>query len=171
MTRDDHGSPARTRDEEFCEPLRLIRKFFPESKARVTDFENLSVWDFLAAMEFVGLAVDFSYEPFGIPPGHRGDFAAKVDDRWNNEEVYRIVLEHTEFAPSGRVVILRGDRRASSNYIVCDSRAAASRLAELDGRLLSAGDDWLFVYESGEAFVIDHDNRLYWARSRGRDRA
>ena len=44
-------------------------------------------------------------------------------------------------------------------------------VAELDGRLLSAGDDWLFVYESGEAFVIDHDNRLYWARSRGRGRA
>ncbi|MEL6342163.1 MAG: hypothetical protein AAFV53_03460 [Myxococcota bacterium] len=133
----------------------------------MTQRDELCVGAMINAMFFVNIARDYSCEAFGIPPGFRGTLASKIwSENSSNVDLFKIFLEHTSFLPSGRMVFVFSGFW-DPTHLICHTRTASQRLKELedDGIYLDSAEDCLFVFESGEAIVSDHDNRLFWARS------
>lgn len=162
---------------EIVETRRLIRKFFPESCATVHLDRPMGVYDLVTAMSWAIHFEDFSCEPapyLESPP----DLGLK--DRggvWGDDEsIYERLLKHTGFLPAGRVVIIPDDCCTwGRTPIVCHSRTAIERVREFsetysgDSQCKQFFDnisDIMFVYESGEAMVLDHDQRFFWAKSK-----
>jgi hypothetical protein len=75
--------------------------------------------------------------------------------------------------PQGRVVVvpdaLNVNTISRENCLpfVCLAQTLPIRLSEpRSSDLFNNCHDSLLVYESGEAIAIDHDERLFWARSK-----
>ncbi|MEM8670482.1 MAG: hypothetical protein AAGG48_23350 [Planctomycetota bacterium] len=164
-------------DPDLVETRRLIRKFFPESRATVHLDRPMGVYDLVTAMSWARHFQDFSCErvPYLDSPPDLG-----LKDRggvWDDDDsIYERLLDHTGFSPSGRVVIIPDDHCTWGRMpIVCLSRTAIDRVREFSATY--SGDskcklffdnisDIIFVYESGEAIVLDHDQRFFWAKSK-----
>ncbi|WP_166832111.1 hypothetical protein [Thalassoroseus pseudoceratinae] len=180
---DDRRSPTERvlldwNTPEVAETRRLIRKFFPESRATVHLDRPMGVYDLVTAMSWAtDYFADFSCEPnpyLEAPPD------LGLEDRggvWDDDDsIYKRLLEHTGFSPTGRVVIIPDDYCTFDRTpIVCHSRTAIQRVREFSATY--SGDskckcffdnlsDIIFVYESGEAMVLDHDQRFFWAKSK-----
>lgn len=157
-------------DPEFLEAVRLAQKFFPESKGYISNKTGLDWEAFCLAMVTADYHGDYSCDLFQTPPGPDLGLARKGGLEGNDEDVYQRLLEHTGISPQGRAVIVF-DAIGSSDWhhgglppIVCHSRTIPERLAEQP--CFHQNNNVIFIYESGEAILIDHDNRVYWARSR-----
>ncbi|WP_445362227.1 hypothetical protein ACJJIQ_13980 [Microbulbifer sp. ANSA003] len=155
-------------DPQFIEAIRLIRKFFPESKGHVYQGKPLSIESLVASMRMVDYKMDFSGDPYGVPEGPDLGFNKSGGFEGADDKIYSRILRHIELSPTGRVVIVPDavvQSKEDAPPFVCHSDSAPSRLREIDN-IFSNGNDSLFIYESGEAFAVDHDNRLFWAKSK-----
>jgi len=158
-------------DPEFLEAVRLARKFFPESKGYISDQTGMD-WDsFLGAMLAAEYQADHSCDSFPAPSSPDLGLANKGGLSGDEAEVYQRLLEHTGFSPQGRAVIvfdaigLTGWSLEECLPIVCLSSTMPERLR--DQNCFEQGHrDMIFIYESGEAILIDHDDRVHWAKSR-----
>jgi len=161
-------------DPEFVEALRLTLKFFPEA-SRYLSLETGLQWDlFSCAMGDAEYWHDSSCEENPYSPEDRcGDFIKTGGFYDDNEVVYERLLKHVDFHPEGRAVVIpdalgtRGSSMDDCRPFVCHSRTVSSRLQE-HPPIFSWGNDVIFVFESGEAILVDHDNRVTWAKSRVR---
>ncbi|MEN7552006.1 hypothetical protein AAG747_29090 [Rapidithrix thailandica] len=162
--------------DAFEEALRLIHKFFPESRSVFSKERGMDIYNFVAAMKFCDCKLDVSCDPFGIPS--KPDLGLNKKGGFNGEYdiIFERLLNHANFLPSGRCVIIPDtiNENAWSKHpvipIVCDWKMAGQRIKELEsGDLFRATSfDSLFVFESGEAMGVDHDNRFFWAKSKKR---
>lgn len=164
---------------QTTEARRLIRKFFPESEATIRLGEPLGVYDLVTAMSWGNAYhADYSCEqnPFLENPPDLG--LAKLGGVWDEDDkIYLRLLDHTCFTPSGRVVIFPDTFPSEGREpFVCHSRKALERIQEFKNNpqlkiphFFDNCSDILFVYESGEAMELDHDQRFYWAKSKLRN--
>lgn len=154
-------------DPQFIEAIRLIRKFFPECKGYIEEENPLSIEVITLAMRVVGCKTDFSEDPFSVNGDPNLGFREAGGFEGTDDEIYNRILKHTGISPIGRVVIVPDavTQSIENNLpFVCHSDSAPSRLSEIDN-VFNNNNDSLFVYESGEVFAVNHDNRLFWAKS------
>ena len=157
-------------DPEFIEATRLALKFFPESRGFISLNTGLDWNAFLGAMMAADYNSDYSCYPFrdSTDPDHglasRGGLDGDADD------VYLRLLDHTSLMPNGRAIVVL-DAIGSSEHsteecppFVSHSRTVPDRLKETE--CFGKSRDTIFIFESGSAILIDHDDRLHWARSR-----
>ena len=149
----------------------MVNKFFPESKGYVSKETGLDFGNFILAMKLGNFNCDYSCEVYGIPPGpdlglaHKGGFDGEYGT------VYLRLLEHANFHPEGRCIIVPdvlgfnyGSHTLEKPFI-CDQKMVGVRLEELDN-FFDESCDILIVFESGEALAIDHDHRFFWSKSK-----
>lgn len=155
---------------EPVELLRLVQTFFPEAKPYLQSGLGLE-WDgFLGAMKLADYAADYSCDPFREPGSPDFGLARIGGFEGDDAAVYRRLLSHARLAPSGRVVVIpeglttNGGMSATCQPFVCAAESASDRLREHPclGRAL----EMIFIFESGEALLVDHDYRVHWARSK-----
>lgn len=159
---------------EFVEAIRLTRDFFPEAKPYIS-LEQGFHWDNLwQALLDADAMTDFSCE-FGC---HQPEEHALVHKLYrpevvSDDEIYAVLLEHTGFSPTGRVVVIPdaswrpGFTPQVRFPFVCSSQTVATRLREYDD-LFFQGNDTAFIFESGEVFLLNHDEKFIWAKSKRR---
>lgn len=157
-------------DPAFIEAARLAKKFFPESKAFIQENVGLA-WDaFLGAMRVADYWADYSCDPFRQPSDPDLGLAHKGGLEGDDAAVYVRLLSHAEMAPSGRAVVVldaigaQGWSLEECPPFICDSRMVAERLREVV--CFGQSRDIIFAFESGEALLVDHDERVHWARSK-----
>lgn len=158
----------RWNDSEFLQAIRLIRKFFPESKSFIREDKPLSNESLVAAMSIAELKMDFSCDDYGIPEGPDLGFRQFGGFEGSDVEIYQRILKHTGFLPKGRVVFVPDCvewSKEDKSPFVCHVDTLPIRIGELEYLFYDCNDS-AFVYESGEAVVVDHDNRLFWAKSK-----
>ncbi len=166
-----NGNDGQWNAPEVMEALRLINKFFPESKGFLTNETGIGIWNFISAMKLAEFGADFSCEPYGVPPGPDLGLSQKGGLDGDVKAVFARLLDHAGFSPSGRCVIIpdalgyKGWSQENLKPIVCHHKMAAQRIDELEFCLFDHSHDSLFIFESGEALAVDHDNRVYWAKS------
>ncbi|MBB6050173.1 hypothetical protein [Armatimonas rosea] len=159
---------------EFIEAIRLTRDFFPEAKPYISLERGLH-WDHLwQALLDAGARMDFSCDSGCHRPGeHALVHKLHRPEVVSDDEIYRVLLEHTGFSPTGRVVVIPdaswrpGFVPSARLPFVCSSQTVATRLHEYDD-LFFQGNDTVFVFESGEAFLLNHDEKFIWAKSKQR---
>jgi len=158
---------------EFLEAMRLIHKFFPESQRFISEKTGLD-WDvFGGAMMAADYHSDHSCYPFRDPDSPDLGLASKGGLSGDDAEIYLRLLAHSGFAPIDRVVVVPdafglGSSTDECPPFVCHSKTVAARLRETQSFSLGTRDT-LFVFESGEAILIDHDERVHWSKSRLRN--
>ncbi|MEM7557835.1 MAG: hypothetical protein AAF394_01805 [Planctomycetota bacterium] len=166
---------------DLYETRRLIRKFFPESRATVHLDRTTRVDDLVTAMSWTTYFEDFSCEgaPYLRSPPDLG--LRNRGGVWDDDDagIYQRLLAHTAFSPSGRVLMMPDDTGTSGRTpVVCHSTVATDRIREFpdsysgDSQCKQFFDnisDIIFVFESGEAMVLDHDQRFFWAKSKLRN--
>ena len=89
-------------------------------------------------------------------------------------EILDRLIKYTETKPKGRVVIVPDCVTSSMEDrkpFVCHSNSLIQRIKEFDEDpdglyIFDGSSDIIIVFESGEAFVIDHDQRFYWSKAR-----
>ena len=80
-------------------------------------------------------------------------------------------IADTNFAPVGRTVVVPdimgkgGWTTEKVSPFVCAFETVGQRIQEFGFFFFEASRDKLFVFESGELILIDHDNRIFWAKS------
>lgn len=161
-------------DPEVLEVTRLVLKFFPEARAYFQSNDAI-LWElFCGAMQTATFAMDDSCDPYSRSADPIRRFADTRGFDGDDEDIYLRLLAHTGINPKGRAVVMPDAIGASSwshdipRPFVCHSRTVPERLREI--RVFGSGNNTLFVFESGEAILVDHDDRIYWARSRMRRR-
>ena len=159
-------------DPEFQEAIRLIHKFFPEAKNWISAEVGLD-WDaFLGAMQSADYTADYSCYPFRNPTDPDRGLAEQGGLDGRQSEVYLRLLKQAGWNPRGRVVVVpdalgrTGWSLEACPPFICTSERVPERLGEIE--FFHKSRDAMFVFESGEALLIDHDNRVHWARSRMR---
>lgn len=157
-------------DPEFLEALRLIQKFFPESKSWLTEDVGLD-WDsFVGAMQAADYAADYSCDAFRQPSAPVLGLSEQGGLQGRASEVFQRLLLHTGMKPAGRAVVVpdaighTGWSREECLPFICAAQTIPERLDEIT--FFGQSRDSLFVFESGEALLIDHHERVHWARSR-----
>ena len=160
--------------DAFAEAVRLIHKFFPESRSVFSVENGIELYRFIDAMAFCGSKSGFSYNRWRTPPRRDLGLDKKGGFYGEHDHVLDRLLQHAGFSPRGRVVIIpdiyseRGWLNCPETPFVCDHKMAGQRLVEADPKDLfdATSYDSLFVFESGEALAIDRDNRFFWAKSK-----
>lgn len=162
--------------QKYQEALRLIHKFFPESKAGFSEDYGMGIHHFLQSSHFCDWKEDFSCDPFSTPPLPNVGLLKKGGFEGKYDIVFNRLLQHANFHPNGRCICIPdtidkgGWENSSTPPIICNWETMGERLSELeDTELFDASSfDTLFVFESGEAMIIDHDNRFFWGCSKMR---
>jgi hypothetical protein len=161
-------------DPEFLEATRLVLKFFPEARGFLQMEDGIDCDRFLGAMMTAIYEADYSCFPFRGSADPNGGLAVAGGFDGGDAEIYLRLLAHTKIEPKGRAVVIPDAIGANSwsheerRPFVCHSRAVPERLREI--QVFDGCSDSLFVFESSEAILVDHDDRIYWARSRMRSR-
>lgn len=157
-------------DPEFVEALRLALKFFPESQSFLTSETGLD-WDaFLGAMMVGNYSADYSCYPSREPSDPDFGFAAHGGFDRDDDVVYRDLLNHAGITPSGRAIVVldaigqTGQSTEDCPPFICHSRVVPERLTEIP--CFGQCRDVIFIFESGEALSVDHDDRIHWSTSR-----
>ena len=158
---------------EFMEALRLIRQFFPEAKATLQSHTGVDFYAFLQAMQYTSLKQDSSCNVFRHSIEPVGQWANLGGFAGTDAEIYARLLAYTGFKPQGRVVVVpdalntRTVSRENNLPFVCRAQTLSMRLSEVSSNtIFGNAHESLLVYESGEAIAIDHDDRLFWAKSK-----
>lgn len=157
-------------DVAFAEAERLVRKFFPESQAFLHTGVGLHWEAILGAMMAADYKADHSCDPFRSADAPNLGLAEKGGVEGNDSDVYRRLLEHTQLQPTGRAVVIPDGIGATGWSdeqclpFVCDAACVPERLDEES--CSDPSRDTIFVYESGEALMVDHDQRIHWARTK-----
>lgn len=157
-------------DPEFCEALHLARSFFPESQAFLQPNVGVDWEAFLGAMQLADYAVDHSCDPARPEDTPDLGLAKRGGLNGNGREIYQRLLQHSGLLPRGRAVVIPDAIGASSwstetcPPFVCDADAVAHRISETP--FFGRNRNSLFIYESGAALLVDHDDRVHWSRSR-----
>lgn len=156
-------------DPAFVETARLVRKFFPESTAYIPNNVGLD-WDlFLGAMMTANYAADYSCYAFRNPTNPDLGLAQSGGLEGEEDVVYSRLLSHAKLTPSGRAVVipdalsLKGWSIEECPPFVCAAPTVPQRISEI--ACFGQSHDTIFVFESGEALLVDHDERVHWARS------
>lgn len=157
-------------DPEFIEATRLAVAFFPEARGFLSTDTGMN-WDsFLGAMMTADFNADYSCYTFRSESDPDLGLAAKGGLDGNDDDIYERLLAHTHVVPQGRAVVVL-DAIGNTDYstedcrpFVCHSRAVPERLREIT--CFGQSRDTIFIFESGSAILIDHDDRVHWARSR-----
>lgn len=159
----------RGNDPDFLEAKRLVLKFFPESVGFNTSDVGLDWNAFLGAMMSADYTTDYSCDPFRNPNDPDLGLSEIGGLEGQESEVYLRLLSHTGLNPAGRSVVVP-DALGRTGWsieecppFVCAVKTVPERLDEMS--FFHQSRDSLFVYESGEALLIDHDCRVHWARS------
>ena len=169
----------RANDPEFLEAIRLIRKFFPESKPFVSVESGLA-WDhFVGAMMKADFGMDDSLDPTKGTEAAENALASKALTTMGDAEIFLMLLEHAGFTPTGRAVVVpdtlgfAGSSIEERKPFVCNSGTLVERLEESDKnevelpiRFFDGASDTIIVFESGEALLVNHDDHFFWAKSR-----
>lgn len=159
-----------THSPEFVEAVRLARKFFPEAVSFAHSDVGLDWNAFLGSMMTADYSVDCSCDALRRESDPDLGFAGTGGFDGSDEDVYARILAHTSIVPSGRAIVVPdaiGFQEWSKETcppFVCDSRRVPERLREI--QCFESSRNTLFVFESGDALLIDHDQRIHWARSR-----
>lgn len=164
-----HAKKIKWDDPEFVEAIRLINKFFPESKAYIRQDTGISIYQMLEAMRLTNMQSDTSCE-FNLV--HESEVCLKNKGGLDgaNQKVYTRILEHINFSPKGRAVVIPNTLGKGGWAIdeirpfVCVAHTLHTRLEEIDS-FFHASQDIILVFETGEAICIDHDQRVFWATS------
>ena len=149
-------------DPIWLETIRLIRKFFPESRGVIyhpPDLQLDSAFDVLKTAN---------------PSLERVVLDATLED----SDLCRWLLDTAQFTPSGRVVVVPDCGCASRIPYICDARRLLDRVDEavpedwgdtgITARphgLFDDASDTFVVFESGEAFLVDHEGGVCWAKA------
>ena len=157
-------------DPAVVEAARLVRKFFPESRSFISEEVGLDCDAFLGAMMTAHYEADYSCYPFRTQtdPDKGLSQAGGLDGR--DDEIYLRLLSHAKLNPAGRAVVIldaigvQGWSAEECPPFVCDSSMVAQRISEIC--CFGQSRDTIFVFESGEVLLIDHDERVHWARSK-----
>ena len=167
-------------DPEFLEAIRLIRKFFPESKAVISNDLGLH-WDvFLSAMKLADWSEDSSCDPFCRTTTPEMTLAQVGGMDGTEAEIYDRLLGLSGFSPMGRAAVVPdtlgwGESSEDRLPFVCAAAKLGERLREIDDSespryvFGTGSSDTLVVFESGEALLANHDERFFWAKSRLRN--
>ena len=163
------GRVMKGNDPAFVESARLVRKFFPESTSFIPEEVGLD-WDaFLGAMMTANYEADHSCYPFRNPTDPDLGLAQKGGLDGEEDDVYLRLLAHAKLTPSGRAVVIpdaigvKGWSREECPPFECASPTVPQRISEI--ACFGQSRDTVFVFESGEALLVDHDERIHWARS------
>ena len=155
---------------EFIEAIRLARQFFPESRGFISTETGID-WDsFLGAMMTADYQFDHSCDPFSAATIPASSLASKGALDGESDDVYLRLLDHSAVVPLGRAVVIPdaiglGDHSTENCLpFVCHSRTVSERLR--GGAYFSGSRDTIFIFESGSAILVDHDDRVHWACSR-----
>lgn len=157
-------------DPELLEATRLATKFFPQAKAFISNETGLAWESFLSAMMTADYHADYACDPYRRETDPDLGFTRCGGMDGTDDEVYSRLLNHTRLIPAGRAVVVpdaigRGDWTTENcPPFICHSDRVAERLAETP--CFGSGRNTLFVFENGLALLIDHDERVHWARSR-----
>lgn len=155
-------------DPAFVEASRLVKKFFPESTSFISEV-GLEWNAFLGAMKTADYEADYSCYPFRNSTEPDLGLAQKGGLNGEEDEVYLRLLSHAKFTPLGRAVVIldaTGNEGWSTEQclpFICASHAVPQRISEI--ACFGQSRDTIFVFESGEAILVDHDERVHWARS------
>jgi len=148
-------------DPIWLEGVRLTRKFFPESRAYIhTPFD-------------LGLDSAFNILRLANPELQRVLYDPNLEDY----ALYNWIITTASFSPSGRAVVVPDCQYAERVPFICDAERVGERIDEgvtdhrPDGStytsaIFNCGSDTFVVFESGEAFLADHHEGVFWARSK-----
>jgi hypothetical protein len=159
--------------DAYAEAVRLIHKFFPESRTFFSVENGIAMHRFIYAMGFCGPESGFlgKNKRELVPDLSLNRETGVYDD---DDVVFDRLLVLANLSPTGRVVIIPdmysepGWAKCPEVPFICDRKMARQRLNEIDSPDLFEGIGWdsLFVFESGEAMALDRDNRFFWAKSK-----
>jgi len=159
-------------DPEFIEAIRLAAKFFPESRCCLSPKTGFDWHIFLGAMMSAEYSADYSCDPLREPTDPDGGLARRGGLNGDDAEIYERLLQHTSIDPRGRAVVVP-DGIGKTDFsveecrpFVCHSHALPERLRE--SACFGQARDVIFVFETGSAILVDHDDRVHWAHSRTR---
>ncbi len=159
-------------DGRYDESKRLILKFFPELTDWLGESSSISLDGFVMGCRSVGVQCDNSYVDSPNLPGTHAQLRSSEALEGSDEEIYLKILKYTGFSPSGRVVFIPDTDNFQNVYrpIICNSQTLPSRLRELDANpnapcFFNSSHDTVVVYETGQAWLLNHDNWLFWASS------
>lgn len=155
---------------ECIEVVRLINKFFPESKGYIQKDTGISFYGMIQAMEVADFKTDYSCDPFSDTKESDLELIHKGGFEGGNNEIFKRLIKHTGFFPKGRVVVVpdalgKGQSVEDVTPFVCSVETLPVRLSERDS-FFNELHDIVFVFESGETICIDHDLRVFWGMSR-----
>ena len=164
------------------EAIRLARKFFPESKRWVSEEQGIHWGEFIRALVDSGDGgYDVSHDcwtpdsDFGLSEWKGVSLVNSRALDLPYDEGISFILSRFPNPPSGRVIVIP-ESFSKGTTVLNDLLPFICKVGSLSKRLMEYWDDlrpfWngvndsIFIFESGEAFVIDHDLRLWWATSR-----
>ena len=159
--------------DQYEKAIRLIHKFFPESKSNFSKESGIGIYNFFDSVKYCNFYSDFSCDPHSIPSAPDLGLSSKGGFDGSFEEIMNRLLDQAGFSPSGRCVFIPDVISESiwhkyrESPIICDWKKVPERIWDLnsDEVFNASSYDSLFVYESGEAMGVDHDNRFFWAKS------
>lgn len=157
-------------DDAFVEAARLVRKFFSESRAFLHIGTGLHWEAILGAMMTADYQADHSCDPFRSADAPNLGLADKGGVEGDDRDVYRRLLKHAQLTPAGRAVVIPDGIGVDGWSVehcppfICDFACVPEWLDEVP--CFGPSRDTIFVYESGEALMVDHDQRVHWARTK-----
>lgn len=157
-------------DPEFLAAARTIREIFPESKGHITDSVGLDPDAFLGAMQIAYYSADYSCCVFRLPTDPDLGLALKGGLHGSDFDVVIRLLTHAGISPRGQVVIIP-DAIGRNNWSTEDRPPFICNMQELglvfsQANCFRGTNDTILVFGSGEAILVDHDDRVHWARSK-----
>lgn len=165
--------PMNGDDPEFVEATRFAIAFFPEARGFISTSTGMD-WDsFLGAMMTADFHADYSCYPCRAETDPDLGLADRGGLDGNDDDIYIRLLNHTDIVPRGRAVVVldaigrTGWSMEDCRPFVCHSRTVPERLKEIT--CFGQSRDIIFIFESGSAILIDHDDRVHWACSRIRN--
>ena len=128
-------------------------------------------WDaFLGAMMVADYSADYSCYPFRDSTDPDLGLASAGGLDGDADDVYRRLLDHASLMPKGRAIVVldaigrTGHSTEECRPFVSHSRTVPDRLKEI--LCFGQSRDTIFIFESGSAILVDHDDRVHWAQSR-----
>ena len=156
----------------FKKVIDFIYKMFPECQSMFNEQNGYGIGNFSYATNHYDWKRDYSCDPFRHPPEPSLELANKGGFEGDHDIVFDRLLEYTQFTPAGRCAVIfdimsrYGSPSIDELPFICDYKKVGERLMEIDSIELfeAISYDSIFAFESGEVFMVDHDNRLLWAK-------
>ena len=92
--------------EIYQESIRLIHKFFPESRSYLNEANGFSFNNVLMSMDNGNLNKDYSCDPFQTPAEPNLGLLNKGGFTGSYSIIIERLLDHSKFSPKGRCVVI-----------------------------------------------------------------